>query len=62
VDTQVIETAKAEGRNQRIARGILLWEVFSFVFLLVTAAVAGRFFIVSLSRALVEGIASGVTR
>ena len=62
MDTQAIEVAKADGRKQRIARGVLLWEVFCFVLLLVTAVVAGRFFVVSLSRALVEGIASGIAR
>ena len=60
MDTQIIEVAKTGGGRQRIGMSLVLWELVCFALLLVTAAVAGRYFIVSISRALVEGLAAGI--
>jgi hypothetical protein len=58
LETQVLDIAEKAQGSRRKAAGLLLGEVLFFLVMVAVAAYAGRSFVVSLSRALVEGLTS----
>ena len=58
MDTQALEIAEKARGDRRKTAGLLAGEALFFLILVAVAAYAGRSFIVSLSRALVEGLTS----